>query len=118
VPVAALSWWGLLRKIGDKDPGQAWLLRALVVLGCYIVQVALCAKWWGRAAAGYYTLTLPVSGAFLWRYHWVLKARTRLLYLALRLPRQAEKLRRMRRAFLDELNRVRDAYVEALGVAR
>jgi hypothetical protein len=118
VPVAVLSWRGLLRKIGDKDPGQAWLLRALVVLGCYMVQVALCAHWWGRAAAGYYTLTLPLSGAFLWRYHWVLKARTRLLYLALSLPRQAERLRRMRKAFLEELNKVRDAYTEALGPAR
>jgi hypothetical protein len=116
VPTAFLSWRGLLRKIKDKDPGQAWLLRAIVVLGWYILEVALCAKWWGRAAAGYYTLTLPLSGAYLWRYYWMLRARTRLLYAATSLSRQREKLRQTRKAFLDKLNKIRDAYAASLHV--
>jgi len=118
VPVGLLSWRGLIRKIKDKDPGQAWLLRVMVVLGWYVVEVAFCAKWFGRASAGYYTLTLPLSGAYLWRYYWMLRARTRLLYAATSLSRHREKLQQARKAFLDELNKVRDAYAESLHVAQ
>ncbi len=118
VPLGILSWRGLLRRVGEKDPGQAWLTRALVLLICYVAQVALCAHWWGRAVTGYYTVTLPVSGAYLWRYYWMLKARTRLLYAAATLEKKKEKLRRSRKAFLEELNKVRDAYATALTPAK
>jgi hypothetical protein len=112
VPLALLVPRGPLRRLAEKDPGHAWLLRALVVLGCYIVQVALCSHWWGRAAAGYYTLTLPVSGAFLWHYRRLMKGRVRLLNLARKLPRRAEELRQLRRSFLRQLNQARDEYAE------
>jgi hypothetical protein len=118
VPLALLAPRSFIRRMADKDPGQAWLLRALVVLGCYIVQVALCTNLWGRAAAGYYTLTLPLSGAFLWRYSRLIRSRVRLLYLARNLPRRAEKLRQLRKHFLDHLNQTRDEYAAALGAPR
>ena len=112
LPVGLFVWPGPLRKLNPKDPGQAWLLRALVVLGCYAAEVAFCAHEWGRAAAGYYTLTLPLSGLFLWRYQWLMKARMRLVYLAGRLPHRAEQLRHSRKALLGQLNQVRDEYAE------
>lgn len=118
LPLALLSPRGLLRKMAEKDPGHAWLLRVLVVLACYVAQVSLCAHWWGRAVAGYYTITLPLSGAFLWHYNHVLKTRTRLLYLVRNLPVRAARLRQLRKSFLEKLNQVRDAYAEAIGAPR
>jgi hypothetical protein len=50
------------------------------------------------------------------RYYWMLGARTRLLYAATSLSRQCQELRQTRKAFLDELNKVRDAYAESLHV--
>jgi len=111
-----LFWAGLLRKESERDRRLEWLLRALVVVGCYAAQVLLCAFWLGRATAGYYALTLPLAGAFLWRYEWLLRARTRLLLVGARLPHQAAKLRRQRKRFVAELNAARDAYAEALGI--
>lgn len=111
-----LFWAGLLRKESERDRRLEWLLRALVVVGCYAAQVLLCAFWLGRATAGYYALTLPLAGAFLWRYEWLLRARTRLLLVGARLPHQAEKLRRQRKRFVAELNAARDTYAEALGI--
>ena len=111
-----LFWGGLLKRESGRDRTLEWLLRAGVVLGCYAAQILLCAHWLGRATAGYYALTLPLSGAFLWRYEWLLRARTRLLFLAARLGRQGEKLRRQRRRFVEELNTARDAYAETLGI--
>jgi 1-acyl-sn-glycerol-3-phosphate acyltransferase len=111
-----LFWGGLLKRETERDRTLEWLLRAGVVLGCFAAQILLCAHWLGRATAGYYALTLPLSGAFLWRYEWLLRARTRLLILAARLRRQGERLRRQRRRFVEELNTARDAYAETLGI--
>ncbi len=118
LPLALFSNRSPLRRIAEKDPGHAWLLRVLVVLASYILQVSLCAHWWGRATAGYYTITLPLSGAFLWHYGRVMKKRIRLLWLARNLPRRAARLRQLRKTFLEKLNQVRDAYAEAAGAPR
>ena len=111
-----LFWAGLLRKESERDRRLEWLLRGLVVVGSYTAQALLCAFWLGRATAGYYALTLPLAGAFLWRYEWLLRARTRLLLVGARLPHQAAKLRRLRRRFIEELNAARDAYADTLGI--
>jgi len=111
-----LFWAGLLKKESERDRTLEWVLRALIVLGCYAAQVLLCAYWLGRATAGYYALTPPLSGAFLSRYEWLLRARTRLLILAARLRQEAQKLRRQRKRFVEDLNRARDAYAETLGI--
>ena len=111
-----LFWAGLLKKESERDRTLEWVLRALIVVGCYAAQVFLCAYWLGRATAGYYALTLPLSGAFLWRYEWLLWARTRLLILAARLRQEAQKLRRQRKRFVEDLNQARDAYAETLGI--
>lgn len=108
---------GLLKRESKRDRRVEWALRAAVILGCYLVQVLLCAHWLGRATAGYYALTLPVSGAFLWRYRWLLRARTRLLLLSLRLPARAAAVRDRRRRLIAGLNAARDRYAATLRVA-
>lgn len=115
---AALLASGLLKKKSKRDRRAAWAQRALVVLGCYVLQILLCAHWLGRAAAGYYVLTLPTSGAFAWHYRWLLRARTRLLLLSLRLPARAAAIRERRRKLIDDLNAARDRYAATLGVAQ
>jgi 1-acyl-sn-glycerol-3-phosphate acyltransferase len=114
---AVLFVTGLPRKESKRDRRAEWGLRALAVLGCYLVQVLLCAHWLGRATAGYYALTLPVSGAFLWRYRWLLRSRTRLLLLSARRAAQAAALGERRRKLITELNAARDRYAATLRVA-
>lgn len=109
---AVLFAGGLLKQQSGRDRHVEWGLRAAIVLGCYVVQVLLCAHWWGRAAAGYYALTLPLSGAFLWRYRWLLRARTRLLLLSMRLPARATAIAARRRKLIADLNAARDRYAE------
>ncbi len=109
-----LFWFGLLRKQSTKTD---WLLRALVVLACYSGQVLLCDYRLGRAAAGFYAASLPLGGAYLWRYVWLLRHRTRRALVALLNPGQAAQLRRRRKELVAELNRALRVYAEALGVA-
>ncbi len=106
-------WSGLF-----EWPNQTaqWLPRALVMLGWYAIQIFSCSKWLGRSAAGVYALSLPFSGAYLWRYRWLLRYRTRLLLMSVRIHLQAAHLKGMRKDLLGELNAARDAYAEALGV--
>jgi len=113
---AILSWRGLLdRRPSEADPMDQWFLRGLVVVGCYAAQIAICAFVFGRATAGYYALTLPLVGGYLWRYRWLVRARTRLLLLHARLPRRAERLRELRKQLVAEINESRDAYAETVG---
>jgi len=73
----------LLSSLRRKVPRQTLGLRvrAVVLIGCYAIQV-IAVNWvLGRAAAGYYALTLPVSGAYVIRYRWLLRQRTRILLL-------------------------------------
>ena len=109
---AVLFASGLLKKESKRDRRVEWALRAAVILGCYLAQLLLCAHWLGRATAGYYALTLPVSGAFLWRYRWLLGVRTRLLLLTMRLPARAAAIAERRQRFIAELNAARDRYAE------
>lgn len=111
---AALAAAGLLKKGTVKN--QVWMARAGAVLVFYTAQVFFCAFWWGRAAAGYYALALPASGAILWRYSWLFTHRTRLLYMKLRSARKTAALARSRKGFLAEVGKARDVYVSALGL--
>jgi hypothetical protein len=95
---------GLTSGLRQLQAGR-WTARALVILGCYAAQIALVSHWMGRAAAGYYAVTLPVSGAYLWRYAWLLRRRAWLLMLGARaraLHRLAEGRWRLLLARLDD----------------
>jgi 1-acyl-sn-glycerol-3-phosphate acyltransferase len=108
---------GLMSKEEGTGEGTRWVIRALVVIGGYAVQILLCDHWFGRTVAGYYALTLPLSGLYLWRYLWLLNNRSRPLLLDLRVRREAAKLLRMRKGLIQEVNSARDVYAERLGLA-
>ena len=112
-----LLWAGLLKKETGRAKKAEWLARGLVVLGCYAGQIWMVAHSFGRSTAGYYALTLPVSGAYLWRYGWLLQHRTQRVLLALGVPAQQTKLRRMRKELIEEFNEARDVFAATLGVA-
>ena len=114
----ALLATGLFKKGADPASPAKWLARVLAVLACYAVQIEVCHHFLGRVAAGYYAVSLPASGLFLWRYTWLLRHRTRLLYHAARTGSQQAKLRRMRKEFLREFDAARDAYAEMIGLPR
>ena len=107
----------LLKQEAGKGEAARWVIRALVVAGCYALQILLCAHWFGRSVAGYYAPTLPVSGVYLWRYLWLLRNRSRPLLLDLRVRRDATKLVRMRKGLIQEVNAARDVYAGMLGLA-
>jgi hypothetical protein len=65
---------GLVKRGWETKP-ETWVARGVLLLGCYGGQIALVERLLGRAAAGYYALTLPVSGAYLFRYGWLLRRR-------------------------------------------
>jgi len=113
---AILYLAGLLKKSGNRDPKVEWLLRSFVVMGCYILQVWLFDLWLGRAAAGYYTLTLPLSGAYLWRYLWLAKNRSYLLLLKATLPARSARLRRTRKALLEKFEGEMNHFGQSLGM--
>jgi hypothetical protein len=83
-----------------------WIARGLMLVGCYAGQIALVAHFWGRSAAGYYAVTLPLSGAYLWRYRDVFRKRGRLLLLSIRQGSREARLRRLQKRFVEQLDRV------------
>jgi len=88
-----------------RDPKAEWLARIFIVLSFYTIQVFVVHFWWGRAAAGYYALTLPVSGAYLWRYRWLARHRGRTLLLKAVGPFRLAGLVRRRKDLLARIDR-------------
>jgi len=108
---------GLLKPRAEMERTALWALRSVSVLVSYAVQIWLCAHFLGRAAAGTYAVTLPLSGLYLFRFVWLLRHRTRLLVLNASAPRKAVALRKLRKDLVKELNAARDVYVDALEFA-
>ncbi len=107
---------GLLKPEDGRGLRVRWALRAVAVVGCYGVQVLGCGYFLGRAAAGYYAPTLPLAGAYLWRYRWLLRHRTRPALVAALLPGRLEKLRQRRKELIEELSRALSSDARALKV--
>jgi glycerol-3-phosphate O-acyltransferase/dihydroxyacetone phosphate acyltransferase len=99
--VIALGASGLFNSSPKRDPKVEWLFRIFIVLSSYTAQVFIVHFWWGRAAAGYYTLTLPVSAAYLWRYRWLLHHRIHVLFRKLLHPSRSARVTRERKNLLD-----------------
>jgi len=95
-----------LAKRDQSAKPETWLGRAAVVLGCYAGQIALVNSVFGRAGAGYYALTLPVSGAYLFRYRWLLQQRASVSFLGLKAfpPRRRETA--MGRRLFERLDQI------------
>jgi hypothetical protein len=108
---------GSFKKDNHRSRAAEWTIRGAVVLACYAAQVFLVGHGWGRAAAGYYAPTLPVTGAYLWRFGWLLRHRTRPLVKSLTLSALTSKANRLRRAFLGQLDQILTAYEETAGVS-
>jgi len=94
---------GLLKR--DLEPRLGpWIARGVIVVGCYAGQVALMNHFLGRAAAGYYAVTLPVSGVYLVRYGWLVQRRTRVLLAGTRGAMLEKVASRNRAQFFEKLD--------------
>lgn len=111
-----LLFAGLLKRSRGGDPKVEWLWRTFIVLSCYTVQVFLVNRGLGRAAAGYYTLTLPVSGAYLWRYLWLAKNRTRALLSSALLPAWSARLARAQGRIMERIDLEAEKFAQSVGV--
>ncbi|TAM79196.1 MAG: hypothetical protein EPN47_19500 [Acidobacteria bacterium] len=100
-----LSASGLFRDFPKRDPKAEWLLRISAVLSSYTLQIFVVHFWWGRAVAGYYALTLPVTGAYLWRYRWLIRRRVHVLVRKALHPARMSHLTRQRENILRKFNR-------------
>jgi hypothetical protein len=107
---------GSFKKNSQRTRSTEWMVRGVVVPGCYAFQILLVAHWWGRAGAGYYAPALLASGAYLWRYWWLARHQTRLLFMSLGIPSLASKAQGLRRALLEELDKALAAYEENAAV--
>lgn len=111
----ALASTGLLKRDRSGDKAFAWAGRILVALAFYSSQILLCDHLLGRAAAGYYAPSLPMTGIYLWRYHWLLRHRTRLAFLKWRASAQAETNRQMRARLIKQISDGASAYAGVPG---
>ncbi|MGH9378476.1 MAG: lysophospholipid acyltransferase family protein [Terriglobia bacterium] len=128
-PIAAygllnlLAAWFVLRVAALMKNGlwvatpKEWATRVVIVLVCYAGQVGLAAHFLPRAEAGYYAPSLLLSGAYLLRYLWLLEHRTSALAGAMGGHSRAARLRRLRKALIDELKLDQDRYVSAWKIA-
>jgi hypothetical protein len=107
-----LTLWlaGSFRENNPRPRSTEWTIRGGVALAFYAAQVFLVAHHWGRAAAGYYAPTLPASGAYLWRYRWVLRRQARQAFISLTIPRLTERIQRLRHQLLKELDQMLGSY--------
>lgn len=94
---------GLLKR--DLEPRLGpWIARGVIVIGCYAGEVALVDHFLGRAAAGYYAVTLPISGLYLVRYGWLVRRRTRVLLAGTRGAMLEKLAGRNRAQFFEKLD--------------
>jgi hypothetical protein len=109
---------GSFKGVSSRARTTEWTLRGAVTLGFYSIQIFLVAHRWGRAAAGYYAPTLPVTGAYLWRYIGLVRPRARALFISLTIPGLTKKIKRLRHALLEELDHTLTAYEDRTSVPR
>lgn len=108
---AFVAGFNLLRR-GKPAQAGTWGLRALLVLACYTGQIVLVDHLMGRAAAGYYAVALPLSGAYLWRYWWLLRRRTRILLFGARAATLQAVAEKNRKRSLGRLRAILDGGVK------
>jgi hypothetical protein len=109
---------GSFKRNSSRPRTTELMIRAGVTLAFYILQIFLVAHRWGRAAAGYYAPSLPVSGWYLWRYAGLIRPQARLLFISLTIPTLKRKIQRVRHALLNELDRTLTPIEEKTSVTR
>ncbi len=115
--VIIFSVSGLLKSSPTRDPKVEWLFRISIVLSSYTAQVFFVHFWWGRAAAGYYALTLPVAGAYLWRYRWLVRHRIHVLIRKILHPGRIARAARDRENILARFDMELENSVRSLTVS-
>src|ERR1019366_10453806 len=83
---------GSFKRNSSRARTTEWTIRGAVTLGFYAIQIFLMGRFRGRAAAGYYAPSLPVSGAYLWRYVGLVRPQARLLFISLTIPALKRKI--------------------------
>jgi hypothetical protein len=96
---------GSFKQKTTRSRRAEWILRCAVIVAFYGLQIYAVGHRWGRAAAGYYAPTLPVSGLYLWRYAKMAGPQIRRLLFSLTLPAMKKRASRLRQALLDNLDR-------------
>lgn len=110
LPAGLVLWAaGLFNRQDRRSEAEKWFLRAAIVLACYAGEIALASQWLGRSGTGYYAVTLPLSGAYLARYIWLWRRRTRFLLRDFDVPYDARGLRRMRKRLIARFDAARNA---------
>jgi len=112
-----VSVTGVRQKAGKQVRPRQWATAAFLILVCYGGAIVLVNHWFGRSTAGYYAVTLPTSGLYLWRYAWLWRHRTRLLLQDLFAPLAERRLDRMRKELIARVGAARNAYADVLAVA-
>jgi hypothetical protein len=108
---------GTFKRNSSRPASTNWIIRGVVTLVFYILQTFLVAHKWGRAAAGYYAPSLPISGGYLWRYAGLVRPQARLLFISLTIPALKRKIQRLRQALLRDLDHALESIEEKAGVA-
>jgi 1-acyl-sn-glycerol-3-phosphate acyltransferase len=108
---------GLLRRGLWNATTPEWTARVMVTLICYGGQIVLAAYFLPRSLAGYYAPSLPISGAYLLRYFWLLENRTNIVVLSLDKERRQRSLRKLRNNLLDEIRRDQDRFAALWKIA-
>jgi len=116
--VLVLFLAGLFKRNSSRARTTELMIRAGVTLAFYILQIFLVAHTWGRAAAGYYAPSLPVSGWYLWRYVGLVRPQARLLFISLTIPALKRKIQRLRHALLNELDQTLAPTEEKISITR
>jgi hypothetical protein len=96
---------GSFKRNRSRSGTAEFVLRASIVVSFYVLQTYLVSRHWGRAAAGYYAPSLPISGWYFWRYAGLIRPKARLLLLALTIPSLQRKIHRLRQTLLSDLDR-------------
>jgi 1-acyl-sn-glycerol-3-phosphate acyltransferase len=109
---------GSFKRNSSRPRTTELALRAGVTLAFYILQIFLVAHLRGRAWAGYYAPTLPVSGGYLWRYAGLVRPQARLLFISLTIPALKRKIQRLRHALLKELDHTLTSIEEKTSLSR
>gem|GEM_PF-465279 len=114
IVAAVLSWLGLLRR-GLDAPASDWIGRGVTVVCCYAAQVALVARFTDRAGAGYYLLSLIISGVYMLRYTWLYRRRASILLGRATMAGNWRDLARRRKELVENLNLARERFTATQG---
>ena len=110
---------GSFKRNSTRPRTTEFAIRAGVTLAFYILQIFLVAHTWGRAAAGYYAPSLPVTGWYLWwRYAGLIRPQARLLFISLTIPTLKRKIQHLRQTLLHDLNQALASTEEKTSVTR